>query len=100
MLPGGIVVTQDAHNNPITVLQNYGGNSTLQIVAGNTIRVGSQLQAGQSINLTAGTPGSNPNDNGLSITFLGRHYEDGKLLAFARAYQEATGFHHSHPPGF
>jgi len=35
----------------------------------------------------------------VSITFLGRHYEDGKLLAFARAYQEATGFHHSHPPG-
>jgi len=36
----------------------------------------------------------------VSITFLGRHYEDGKLLAFARAFQEATGFHHAHPPGF
>jgi Asp-tRNA(Asn)/Glu-tRNA(Gln) amidotransferase A subunit family amidase len=36
----------------------------------------------------------------VSITFLGRHYEDGKLLAFARAYQEATGFHQVHPPGF
>jgi Asp-tRNA(Asn)/Glu-tRNA(Gln) amidotransferase A subunit family amidase len=36
----------------------------------------------------------------VSITFLGRHYEDAKLLAFARAFQEATGFHHVHPPGF
>jgi Asp-tRNA(Asn)/Glu-tRNA(Gln) amidotransferase A subunit family amidase len=36
----------------------------------------------------------------VSITFLGRHYEDSKLLAFARAFQEATGFHHAHPPGF
>jgi Asp-tRNA(Asn)/Glu-tRNA(Gln) amidotransferase A subunit family amidase len=36
----------------------------------------------------------------ISITFLGRHYEDSKLLAFARAFQEATGFHHAHPPGF
>jgi Asp-tRNA(Asn)/Glu-tRNA(Gln) amidotransferase A subunit family amidase len=36
----------------------------------------------------------------VSITFLSRHYEDSKLLAFARAYQEATGFHRAHPPGF
>jgi Asp-tRNA(Asn)/Glu-tRNA(Gln) amidotransferase A subunit family amidase len=36
----------------------------------------------------------------VSITFLGRHYEDGKLLAFARGFQEATGFHHARPPGF
>lgn len=36
----------------------------------------------------------------VSITFLGQHYEDSKLLAFARAYQEATGFHRAHPPGF
>jgi Asp-tRNA(Asn)/Glu-tRNA(Gln) amidotransferase A subunit family amidase len=36
----------------------------------------------------------------VSITFLGRHYGDDKLLAFARAYQEATGFHQVHPPGF
>jgi Asp-tRNA(Asn)/Glu-tRNA(Gln) amidotransferase A subunit family amidase len=36
----------------------------------------------------------------VSITFLGRHYEDEKLLAFARAYQEATGFHHARPPSF
>jgi Asp-tRNA(Asn)/Glu-tRNA(Gln) amidotransferase A subunit family amidase len=33
----------------------------------------------------------------VSITFLGGHYQDAKLCAFARAYQEATGFHRLHP---
>jgi Asp-tRNA(Asn)/Glu-tRNA(Gln) amidotransferase A subunit family amidase len=33
----------------------------------------------------------------VSITFLAGLYEEGKLLAVARAYQEATGFHLKHP---
>jgi Asp-tRNA(Asn)/Glu-tRNA(Gln) amidotransferase A subunit family amidase len=33
----------------------------------------------------------------VSLTFLAAHYEDAKLCAFARAYQEATGFHRLHP---
>lgn len=33
----------------------------------------------------------------VSLTFLGGLYSDARLLAFARAYQEATGFHHRHP---
>ncbi len=33
----------------------------------------------------------------VSITFLAGHYEDAKLCAFARAYQEATGFQKLHP---
>ena len=32
-----------------------------------------------------------------SLTFLGSLYGEAKLLAFARAYQEATGFHLEHP---
>jgi Asp-tRNA(Asn)/Glu-tRNA(Gln) amidotransferase A subunit family amidase len=36
----------------------------------------------------------------VSITFIGRPFEEGKLLAFARAYQERTGFHLKHPPRF
>jgi Asp-tRNA(Asn)/Glu-tRNA(Gln) amidotransferase A subunit family amidase len=32
-----------------------------------------------------------------SLTFLGQLYGEAKLLAFARAYQEATGFHREHP---
>ena len=33
----------------------------------------------------------------VSITFLAGHYQDAKLCAFGRAYQEATGFHKQHP---
>ena len=33
----------------------------------------------------------------VSLTFLGALYSDARLLAFARAYQERTGFHHKHP---
>jgi len=32
-----------------------------------------------------------------SITFVGKLYEEGRLLATARAYQNATGFHLRHP---
>jgi len=40
----------------------------------------------------AGGPGTP-----TSLTFLGRLYGEAELLAFARAYQEATGFHLQHP---
>ena len=40
----------------------------------------------------AGGPGTP-----VSLTFLGNLYGEAKLLAFARAYQEATGFHRKHP---
>ena len=33
----------------------------------------------------------------VSITFLGGLYQDAKLAAFARAYQQATGFQKLHP---
>jgi len=33
----------------------------------------------------------------VSLTFLGGLFEEGKLLAVARAYQEATGFYLKHP---
>jgi Asp-tRNA(Asn)/Glu-tRNA(Gln) amidotransferase A subunit family amidase len=36
----------------------------------------------------------------LSLTFLGNLYQDAKLLAFARAYQSASGFVNLKPPGF
>jgi Asp-tRNA(Asn)/Glu-tRNA(Gln) amidotransferase A subunit family amidase len=35
-----------------------------------------------------------------SIVFTGQLFEEGKLLAAAKLYQEATGFHLKHPPGF
>lgn len=37
----------------------------------------------------AGTP--------VSLTFLGQLYGEAKLLALAKAYQDATGFHRKHP---
>ena len=40
----------------------------------------------------AGGPGTP-----VSITFLGQLYDDARLLAFARMYQEKTGFHRLHP---
>jgi Asp-tRNA(Asn)/Glu-tRNA(Gln) amidotransferase A subunit family amidase len=46
-------------------------------------------------------PGDFTNTGGpgtpASLTFLGSLYGEAKLLAFARAYQEATGFHLQHP---
>ncbi len=35
-----------------------------------------------------------------SITFLAKHYDDARLLAFAFGYQQHTSFHQNHPPGF
>ncbi|MGB7549597.1 MAG: amidase, partial [Terracidiphilus sp.] len=33
----------------------------------------------------------------VSLTFLAGHYQDAQLAAFARAYQQATGFQKLHP---
>jgi Asp-tRNA(Asn)/Glu-tRNA(Gln) amidotransferase A subunit family amidase len=40
------------------------------------------------------------NNMPASITFIGKHYGEAKLLAFARAYQEFTGYNLLHPPAF
>lgn len=42
------------------------------------------------------------NDKGLprSITFMGQLYDDGRLLAFAQQYQQATDHHKRFPPLF
>jgi Asp-tRNA(Asn)/Glu-tRNA(Gln) amidotransferase A subunit family amidase len=33
----------------------------------------------------------------LSLTFLGQLYGEARMLALAKAYQDATDFHHQHP---
>jgi Asp-tRNA(Asn)/Glu-tRNA(Gln) amidotransferase A subunit family amidase len=38
--------------------------------------------------------------NNSSISFIGTLFGEGKLLAAARAYQEATDFDERHPPFF
>ncbi len=35
-----------------------------------------------------------------SISFIGRLFDEGRLIAFAKAYQDATEFHEKHPPLF
>src|SRR5579871_2199092 len=42
--------------------------------------------------MNSGGPGTLP-----SLTFLGRLFGEAELLAFAKAYQDATGFHLVHP---
>ncbi len=44
--------------------------------------------------------GFDKDGNPVSITFIGQLFSEGKLLAFARAYQERTGYHRKHPPKF
>jgi Asp-tRNA(Asn)/Glu-tRNA(Gln) amidotransferase A subunit family amidase len=36
----------------------------------------------------------------VSITFIGRLFDEGTILAVAKAYQDATAFHKKHPPMF
>jgi Asp-tRNA(Asn)/Glu-tRNA(Gln) amidotransferase A subunit family amidase len=44
--------------------------------------------------------GFDETDHPMSISFIGRLYGEAKLMAVARAYQEATDFHTKHPPLF
>jgi Asp-tRNA(Asn)/Glu-tRNA(Gln) amidotransferase A subunit family amidase len=56
-------------------------------------------------NLTGNPSITLPNgflSNGMpaSISFIGKHFGEANLLAFAKAYQERTGFNLKHPPGY
>lgn len=44
--------------------------------------------------------GFSENGTPTSITFMGRLFDEGKLIAFAKLYQDATDFHKKHPPLF
>jgi Asp-tRNA(Asn)/Glu-tRNA(Gln) amidotransferase A subunit family amidase len=41
-----------------------------------------------------------PNGGATSLSFIGKLYDEATLLAFARAYQNATGLHTNRPPLF
>jgi len=41
-----------------------------------------------------------PNGMPSGISFIGKHFDEAVLLAFAKAYQERTGFHLKHPTGY
>ena len=55
------------------------------------------LTGNPSITLPNGTL---PNGMPASISFIGKHFGEATLLAFAKAYQQQTGFHLKHPPMF
>ena len=55
------------------------------------------LTGNPSITLPNGTL---PNGLPASITFIGKHFGEATLLAFAKAYQEKTGFNLKHPAMF
>ncbi len=59
-------------------------------IRGNDAPVPPKVDSGEDDSI--GGPGTP-----VSITFLGGLYQDAKLCAFARAYQEATGFQKLHP---
>jgi len=44
--------------------------------------------------------GFNEKHSPTSISFIGRLFDEATMLAVAKAYQDATGFHHQHPPEF
>lgn len=44
--------------------------------------------------------GFDENGEPVSITFIGRLFDEETLLAVAKKYQDATGFHLQHPPKF
>jgi Asp-tRNA(Asn)/Glu-tRNA(Gln) amidotransferase A subunit family amidase len=44
--------------------------------------------------------GFNDEECPVSISFIGRLYDEGVLLAVANAYQTSTDFHKKHPPRF
>jgi Asp-tRNA(Asn)/Glu-tRNA(Gln) amidotransferase A subunit family amidase len=44
--------------------------------------------------------GFNPDGTPVSLSFIGRLFGEGELLALAEAYQGATGFHRRHPQKF
>jgi Asp-tRNA(Asn)/Glu-tRNA(Gln) amidotransferase A subunit family amidase len=50
------------------------------------------MPAGAPAGQQAGGPGTP-----VSLTFLGGLYSDARVAAFAKAYQDATGFHKLHP---
>ena len=44
--------------------------------------------------------GFSEDETPTSITFIGRLFDEGRLIAFAKKYQDATDFHKKHPPIF
>jgi Asp-tRNA(Asn)/Glu-tRNA(Gln) amidotransferase A subunit family amidase len=44
--------------------------------------------------------GYTENGSPVSLSFIGQLFREDVLLAAAKSYQDATGFHRRHPPAF
>jgi len=80
-------------NSDQLVITNLTGNPALILPNG--------LRGSDAPKSPSDDPGDFQNAGGpgtpTSLTFLGKLYGEAELLAFARVYQEATGFHLQHP---
>ncbi|HEX4021102.1 MAG TPA: amidase [Acidobacteriaceae bacterium] len=86
-----VIVT--ATDNEQLVTTNLTGNPAIIVpngIRGKDAPAPPAVDTGDEDNI--GGPGTP-----VSITFIGNVYQDAKLAAFARAYQEATGFQKLHP---
>ena len=81
--PGDQLIATNLTGNPAVILPNG--------LRGKDAPVPPALDTGDDDSI--GGPGTP-----VSLTFLGGHYQDAKLCAFARAYQQASGFEKLHPP--
>jgi Asp-tRNA(Asn)/Glu-tRNA(Gln) amidotransferase A subunit family amidase len=88
--PSNQVTVTNQTGHPAVIVPNgvRGNDSPASISGGGSGAVPSRMGAS---NLSGG-PGTP-----VSLTFLGGLYKDAETLAFARAYQDATGFHKLHP---
>ncbi len=84
------VIVAPTNGTQLTVTNLTGHPS---VILPNGIR-GDDAPGNANTNSTNGNGGPN---TPVSLTFLGNLYGDAKLLAFARAYQDATTFHLRHP---
>jgi Asp-tRNA(Asn)/Glu-tRNA(Gln) amidotransferase A subunit family amidase len=89
--------TVDVIVTPTSGIQGSATNLTGQpaVIVPNGVRgddAPASPDTGDGANQNAGGPGTP-----VSITFLGGLYSDARVAAFARAYQELTGFHKLHP---
>jgi hypothetical protein len=83
-LPATITLDAGAPSNGVKI--------TWQTIPGKNYDVLTAEQPGQAWMAT--------NGGATSLSFIGKLYDESILLAFARAYQNATGFHTNRPPLF
>ncbi|HEX3435831.1 MAG TPA: amidase [Pseudacidobacterium sp.] len=85
-----IIASTNSEQLPVTNLTGHPAVIVPNGIRGNDAPTPPSVDTGEDD--TIGGPGTP-----VSLTFLGGHYQDAKLCAFAKAYQDATGFHKQHP---